>query len=393
MKCVGVTAEYNPFHNGHAYQIREAKRLTGADACIAVLSGSFVQRGEPACMNKFVRSRDAILGGADLVIELPDLLSCACAERFSGGAIRLLASTGIVEYVAFGSESGDIGLISDAAAAELSGEKLKDLLREGCSYPKAVSMLLGENGAALGPNDLLGVEYLRAIARFAPGLEAFAVKRIGSGYSSDELSGEFASAGAIRKAWAEHRFDDIRPYIPEREYESISDEAASPAVLENLSGPILYALRSIGRDGIKALAEVSEGLENPIYEAALRSSGTAELLERVKTKRYTMARLKRILINALLNATEEFQKIAANDPNSLYIRVLAVRRDRANELLSALSANARLPVVTAAVDAAQLNGTAWSVFEHSCLAQRIHALAFDKDRSAVSDFPSSIVVD
>ena len=393
MKCVGIIAEYNPFHNGHAYHIDEAKRASGADAAVVVMSGSFVQRGEPACMNKFVRRRDAVLGGADMVIELPDLLSCACAERFALGGIRLLSSTGIVDSIAFGSESGDMTAITSAAEAELSGDALKELISKGYSYPKAVSLFLAAKGIdPPGPNDLLGLEYVRAVKSIAPQLNTIAVKRIGSDHSSEMLEGMFASAGAVRKAWIKGRFDEIRPFIPGYEYEAISSGSVLPAVPDKLSSPVLYALRSLGKDGIRALPEVSEGLENPIYEAALRSSDLNELLEAVKTKRYTMARLKRIMMSALLGSTEELQKRAASEPDGLYIRVLGVRAEKASELLSMLCAKASLPVIAAAKDVSQLSGTAKEVFEHACRAQRILPLACPERRGASADFPEQIIV-
>lgn len=393
MKCVGIIAEYNPFHNGHAYHIAEAKRAAGADAAVVVMSSSFVQRGEPACMDKFTRRRDAILGGADLVIELPDLLSCACAERFALGGIRLLASTGIVDSVVFGSETGDLAAITAAAGTELSGEELKALIAEGHSYPKAVSLFLSSKGIdPPGPNDLLGIEYVRAAKSIAPQLNMIAVKRIGSGYSSEALYAEYASAAAIRRAWIEGRLNEIRPFIPGNEYEAILSGSVFPAVPDNLSSPTLYALRSLGKDGIRTLAEVSEGLENPIYEAALRSSSLDELLDTVKSKRYTMARLKRIMIGALLGSTEELQKRAVNESGGLYIRVLGVRSEKADELLSELYSKASLPVITAARDASCLSGTAKEVFEHACRAQRIHPLACCEKRGASADFPESIII-
>ncbi|MBQ3938807.1 MAG: nucleotidyltransferase family protein, partial [Clostridia bacterium] len=163
-------------------------------------------------------------------------------------------------------------------------------------------------------------------------------------------------------------------------------------VPDQLSSPVLFALRSLGKDGIRALPEVSEGLENPIYEAALRSSDLNELLEAVKTKRYTMARLKRIMISALLGSTEDLQKRAASEPDGLYIRVLGVRAEKANELLSALCSKASLPVITAAKDVPQLSDTAKEVFEHACRAQRILPLACPERRGASADFPEQIIV-
>ncbi len=397
MNCVGVIAEYNPFHNGHAYQLKEANRLSGADAAIACMSASFVQRGEPALLGKHMRARLAIEGGADMVIELPDAFSCACAERFAFGGVRLLAAAGLVKTLAFGSENGSPELIERCAAAELSGKELKALIKEGHSYPKAAALYLESVGAlpdgAVGPNDLLAAEYLRQLSRIPEDNRPspLCVKRTVP-HDGTATDAGYASASAIRTLIQNVRAEEARPFMSEYAFETINNCAESgcgTASLERLSSPVLAKLRSMRRSEIAGLADVSEGLENPIFKAALESGSIGELLTAVKTKRYTLARLKRILIAALLGTTEGFEKEMCVE-DALYIRVLAVRKERKRELLNALARSASVPVVITASDLSGLSEKQLRLYEHTVLASRLRALACSNSMAACRDFPGTI---
>ena len=397
MTGIGIIAEYNPFHNGHRYHIAETRRLTGADNIIAVMSGSFVQRGEPACMDKFTRAELALRGGADLVIELPDILSCACAEKFAYGGVKLLSSTGLVSGISFGSESGDIQRIRSIAETEVQKERLREELAKGIPYPEAFSNALGSDDTAAlidAPNDTLAVEYLRAISKIDPDLDALSINRIGSQHNSNEAEGIFASAGYIRTLSSRGCITDAAKYVPDDvncRIRELSESGLFPASLSALSGAILYRLRMLGRDGIAELPDVSEGLENPIYKAALESSDIDELLLRVKTKRYTMARLKRILIAALLDSDKSLLNKASSDQDALYIRVLGVRKDKLN-LLSELNNCALLPVVIDIHDAEELSDNAKQILEHSRRASLIHALACPNKRDCIDDFSHPLII-
>ena len=396
MHSVGIIAEYNPFHNGHAYHIGRAKKLSGADTAIVCMSASFTQRGEPACLDKFTRTRLALLSGADMVIELPDLLSCACAERFAYGGVRLLASTGLIGSLAFGSECGDIDMLKKAAELELNGAEMKAALSSGLSYPSAAAQVMKEHGLMLdasAPNDMLALEYTRQLNRLAPGIEPIAVQRIGAGYNDTSLEKGFASASALRNAAECGNLDALLGQVPDAVFEVIASEyerGRFPADLEALSPAILGTLRGMGAVGIAALADVSEGLENPIYRAALSSSGCSELLEKVKTKRYTLARLRRILCYALIGTTDEKQRLAFEAEDALYIRVLGVKKEKLH-LLSELSEKAKLPVVISASDIEVLPENAKTVLEHSRKAQLLHALAFPENRSCIDDFSHALI--
>ncbi len=395
--CIGVIAEYNPFHKGHSYQLNEAWRISACDFGIVCMSASFVQRGEPACADKFMRTRWALEGGADMVIELPDILSVSCAERFATGGIKLLNAAGIVSGICFGSESGNISLLQDISNNTPDPAVLRAKLSNGNSYPSAMNAALGKNGANISmdsPNDMLGIEYLRAIARINPKLKAFTVKRMGSGYNDISDIGEFASATAIRAKLLQPLSDTNIKALPDNVMRTIQAEMKSgrfPASMKTLSDPILYSLRKLGNSGISALAEVSEGLENPLFNAAKACSNCDELLNLVKTKRYTMARLRRILINALLSSTADLQDLAINASDSLYIRVLGLRR-RSIQLLSELNRCAALPIISRHSDIKKLPDNAKRIFDHTALASMVRAAAQPTDKSTEDEFASALII-
>lgn len=443
MNSVGIIAEYDPFHNGHAYHIGEAKRISRAENVIVALSGSFVQRGEPACADKFTRAKWALQGGADLVAELPDALSCSCAQRFAEGGIRLLASTGLVDCVSFGSELGDIEKLRRIADIKLSHKALASSLSKGLSYPAAAAegmKLSGIEAEALSPNDILGIEYLRAINKFAPKIRAFAVKRKGAAHnkgSADVLAGisgkgrktalfredeaadienntanieykaadmDFISASAVRRLLYESENESGKlpnktseelissvPAFVYRDIQALFGAGRLPAKLSRLSDIILYAVRKARPESIRTLADVSEGLENAVKKAACEASNLSEFLNSVKTKRYTLARLKRICINILLGTTESFQRGAASSDDMLCIRVLGVRKEKLN-LLSLLKRRSLLPVITKYSDTSSLCENALRVMEHTRRASAVRDLANPSDKSVKDDFAHPLII-
>ncbi len=399
MKTVSIVAEYNPFHNGHAYQLAEAKRLSGAERAVVVMSASFVQRGEPACADKFTRAKWALDGGADMVLELPDLFSAACAERFACGAVRILAGAGFAESLSFGSETGDAEALRAAALKCEDSAAVADCLKRGLSYPAA----LAEAGCALGPNDILGAEYLRAAAKYSPDTAVYAVKREGAGHADEKLGGEFSSAGAIRRAFfsasATGRLcpavlDGLSGALPRIVLEDAAElmrTGVFPASLEGLSDAALYALRRMSREEMRMLPEVAEGLENLFAEHAADSSGITELLGKVKSKRYTMARLKRIAMCALLGVSEELQRGAASDESRLYARVLGVKKG-AEGLIGELSERSRIPVVVRSSDAEKLPDAARETLRVSELAHAIRAVGQPYEKSFEPDLSHRLIV-
>lgn len=400
MSTVGIIAEYNPFHNGHKYHIGQAKRASGADKAVVVMSGSFVQRGEPACADKFVRAGWAIDNGADMVIELPEVFSLSCAERFASGGVRLLSGTGIVSGICFGSETGDAESIARLARQTPDTEILGTALKKGCSYPAALSAAITSEP---GPNDILASEYVRAIDRCCPEMKFYPVKREGDGYSSDDLGGEFSSANSIRKALSRYDsvsrmspavFDGLSSALPRGVLEEISalmKKGFFPSTIEGLSDTIMYALRVLGADGVSLLPEAAEGLENLFAKHSMDSTDITETLSKVKSKRYTMARLKRIAMCAILGISAAIQAESAENDSALYARVLAVSKG-SESLLSELKEKSRIPVIVRSSDRNGLPRLAAEVERIAAKAHAIQALGRPYEKHVQPDESYRLIV-
>lgn len=389
-ECVGITAEYNPFHNGHAYQLAAARSASGADAAIVVMSGCFTQRGEPAIADKFTRAAWALNNGADMVLELPVPYSLGNAERFASGAVASLAATGLVNSISFGSESGDVDMLKKlaeltASDGHIDRENLRTHLAQGKTFPRAVSDMLTDTNAPAelarglaSPNDILAIEYIKAISRLGLDIGVFAIKRVGAPHDSCAEC-EIASARAVRTAVFSGKLDSVAGAVPKDVLDSLHSgllAKSMPYSEARLSDLIMFSLRSIDAKRLSELPEVTEGLENAIKKAALACADYGELLDAVKSKRYTLARIKRIIMNALIGVSAAD---AAAAPR--YIRVLGVKASAVG-LLSEMSRVAALPVITRGEDAAKLgseaqrslklDARAWELYESiSPLPKRI----------------------
>ena len=354
MHIAGIIAEYNPFHNGHLL-LTQAARRAGAEAVVAVMGGNWLQRGGPALFPKEVRARAALLSGVDLVVELPLPYAAATAERFARGGVALLLGLGCVELLAFGSEHGEIAPLERCAAAladpRLDGE-IKGFLSRGLPYAAArqrgVAALFGEETAAplSRPNDILGVQYLRELARLGGGLRPFTIPRQGAGHHDagpcpgGEERIPTASASWLRGRLLAGGWEDAAPCLPEGSRRVIREaweqgRWADPARLEL---PLLAALRRMGREDLARLPDVSEGLENRLATAVKESAGLEQLLDRAVTKRYPRARLRRVLLSAFLGVPPEMS--AAPPP---YLRVLGMG-PRGAEVLARAKRTATLPL-------------------------------------------------
>lgn len=343
MKTAGIIAEFNPFHNGHHYLAMQARRA-GATHIVAVMSGSFVQRGEPALLSKWQRAQTALHNGIDLVLELPVLYALGSAERFADGAVALLQATGCLDTLVFGSESGDLPALERAARLCLEAEKsplLRQLLKEGCSYPtareRAVAQLGGKSVSALlsSPNNTLGIEYLKAMQRRKATFGAQTILRVGASHDG-EPEGDFASASWLRR----HALagEELSSYLPVQPADSAPRQSfADPARLE---AAILWRLRSMTAEDFSRLPDVTEGLENRLYAAARTAPSVSDFLAAVKTKRYPLARLRRIICYAMLGIrAEDCVKPPA------YLRIIGFN-DRGKELLRAIDRRCALPLMS-----------------------------------------------
>ena len=341
-KVAGIVAEYNPFHRGHAHQIAETRRLLGDDcAVLCVMSGDFVQRGDAAVFDKFERAEAAVRGGADLVLELPLRWSLSSAEGFARGGVSLLKASGVVTHLSFGSETGELAPLQRAADGLRDGalgELLRDALKQGLSFPaarqKALERLIGEDAAVLSnPNDLLAVEYLRAISDLGAALAPLAVRRVGAKHDAAGES-DYPSASALRSrmkagqdvsAWA--------PHLPD----------AKPVFLEDLETAILSRLRMLPKEAFAALPDCAEGLENVLWQAVHSEATLDDILAAAKSRRYPMSRLRRMLLCAALGVKKA-------DGLPPYLRVLAAN-EWGRALLHTMRETASLPVITKPADA------------------------------------------
>ncbi|MDD3401260.1 MAG: nucleotidyltransferase family protein [Eubacteriales bacterium] len=354
MRVVGVVAEYNPLHNGHIYQLEQAKKRTGAAYCIVAMSGNFVQRGEPACTDKFTRAEWALRAGADLVIEIPSVFANSSAERFAEGAIRLLAQTGIVTDLAFGCEEDDLDILyklSDILSNETPEfqQTLAIHLKQGKSYPRARYDALEELGMnpvflreLAKPNNILAIEYLRCINRFAQQISPCPIRRIQNAYNDVALSGQISSATAIRAAFKSGD-PTVNAALPLFVSGALQFDEQFPITINDIGAMMLYKLRHMSDDEVREIPDVSEGFEQVIARAARQSYDTESFFAAVKSKRYTLARCKRIGMCALLNISEELT-CQMRKPINGYLRVLGLRKS-ARSLLSAIVSVSNTPLI------------------------------------------------
>lgn len=331
--AIGIVAEYNPFHNGHKYQLEQAKKLSGDDTAVVVMSGSFVQRGEPALCSKWARAQMAVSCGANLVVELPVCFAVRSAEFFARGAVSLLNALN-VDRVAFGCETSDVDRLKTAARILKSGDadrlaKLKAAIDEGLSYPAAVTKAYPEYADILSkPNNLLALEYIKAGAA-----NPMPIQRIGIDHDGG-CSGEYASASYIRA-----NPDKASDYMPYESYKILENEIKNggcPPDPMRLSDIALAKLRGETAESLSKVCDVAEGIENRIIKFAKESASLEELYDKVKTKRFTHARIRRIVISSLLGITEDLKNSTPD-----YIRVLGADK-KGFELLK----KAGLPVIT-----------------------------------------------
>lgn len=375
--AVGLIVEYNPLHNGHVYHLEQAKKMTGADVAVAVMSGHFLQRGEPAIVSKWARAEMALRMGVDLVLELPAAYAVQPAEWFAYGAVATLHHTGVVDSLCFGSESGELAPLEELAALLASEPEaltaaLQQELASGASYPAAyaaaaASMAPGKDMAEAmallkQPNNTLGLHYLIALRRLGSAINPFTAQRTGAGYH-DAMpgSGSIASATAVRRLLlGEGALSAAAPYVPaevlailEREWQA----GRAPVHMERYRDALFTQLVTKSAEELSSYVEVTEGLEHRVRGqlSSLPELSVNALLEAIKTKRYTRAKLQRMLTHILLNhkKNEMTPELLQKGPH--YIRVLGFTK-KGQALLKEMRKKATLPVVIKA-----------SAFEHEHL--------------------------
>ena len=384
MAAAGIIAEYNPLHLGHCCQLRRLRALLGEETpVICAMSGNFVQRGDFALLGKHARAEAAVRSGADLVLEIPLSWACAPAERFAQGGVEVLLGTGLVTDLVFGSESADAGAIRSAAEA-LLGPDFPEALRRELAGPhsfaaarqRALAGLIGEEGAEVlsRPNDILAVEYAKALSREGSEVHLVPILRQGAGHDQD--GGEYPSAGSIRRMIQEgRRAEALAAMAPAmREiYEAEEARGRAPVFAAGAERAILAQLRRMGEADFLALDAGGEGLGNRLAAAAREAASLEEVLDRAKTKRYAYSRLRRLALWAYLGLR----------PETLPARVPCLRPLAMNQRGRALLAEARrrgaLPILTKPADVRRLTPEAQAVFRREVLATDLYTLAFPGD--------------
>ncbi|GGB57462.1 nucleotidyltransferase [Fictibacillus barbaricus] len=357
MKATGVVVEYNPFHNGHYYHLQETKNVSGADCVIAVMSGNFLQRGEPALLSKWKRTKMALLGGADLVIELPYSFATSHAPRFAYGSIYLLQSLG-AESFCFGSESGDGALFNETHDLVNSQNytyqaKLREFIDTGLSYPSAAARAYEalETPLALDlskPNNILGFEYVRASRELGFRIKPLTIKRKNADYHDVLLGkGDIASATAIREAVFSSDIRKAKHYMPSFTFDLLAEEQSVKGTLMNWERlyPLLrYQLLSSSPSEINTFYEVEEGLEYRMIDAMRSCDSFESFMKQLKTKRYTWTRLQRACLHVLNKIRKEDMLALLESPPG-YIRVLGMT-GKGREYLRSVKKSIDLPLVT-----------------------------------------------
>ncbi|MGN0317288.1 MAG: nucleotidyltransferase [Lachnospira sp.] len=368
MKSVGIVCEYNPLHNGHIFHINESKRITGADVVICAMSGNYVQRGEPAIIDKYTRCRNAVDYGADIVVELPVHTALSSAENFAAGAILTLSALK-AESICFGSESGDISNLLSIAKVTLNetnetSEYIKNLLAGGMSYPSALSVALKhfyniDETITSNPNNTLGIEYLKAIIKYNTDIKPYTIKRIGAGYNSNSFD-TFMSASGIRNIINSKNNDELnnlKNYIPIELFNQLNNDINNiyPVSINDFSVLFNYKMSEIINlsttkgDAIEKLCsypDISKDFANRMLCCYEGTCSITEYIESVKTKNITYARISRSIMRIILGITK-------TAPDINFVRILGLS-DVGRNYLKAIKNDVTVPLITKVADNKEL---------------------------------------
>lgn len=394
-KTAAIIAEYNPFHNGHAFHIERVRKITGVENIVVIMSGNYVQRGDCAVLDKFARARMALSGGADLVLELPLPFACSSAEKFALGGVTIADALGGVDYLGFGMECSDTRQLISAANA-VNDEKIKPLLDKHLSEGKlfaaarteAVREAYGDDiaGILCSPNNTLAVEYIRALGRINSKIVPVGVNREGAEHNSVEASGAFASATAIRQMLANGRVESASKFMPCSSSEILNEcilRGTAPANIHLCERAILSRLRGMTREQLAQLPDISEGLENRIFDCVRRALSLEELYDSIKAKRYSHARIRRIILSAFVGLRD------AHSQSVSYIRILGMNT-RGRNMLS--EANPTLPVISAYKHVQNLPKFAQNIYRLECHADDLWALMTPKIQPCDANMSTKMVI-
>lgn len=403
-KILAIICEYNPFHNGHLYQLNESIKQVNPDFVICIMSGNFVERGNTALINKWARAQMALEAGVDMVIELPTIYSISSAENFAAGSIKILNSLKCDTFLSFGSECGDMKILNTFADILIKEPAeyvtmLNHELSKGLSFPKARenAMLLYindiRNSANIlsGSNNILAIEYIKQIIKTGNKIIPLTIKRVGTEYNSLSTSNGIASATAIRELLLQKK--SVKNLMPASSYSILKEELGNGRFVLDISQfekIIIYKLRCMDIEQIANLPDVSEGLEYKIKEAANTCNTLANLISMIKSKRYTLTRINRIMLYVLLDITK--QDYINSQKITPYIRILGMS-ENGKLLLSELSKNRKLEIITSVKQFIDKNNNKIlnTMLSKDILATNIYTLGYTKYPSANLDYTNKIV--
>ena len=406
-KVLGIIAEYNPFHNGHLYHLEKSKKETGCTYTVAIISGNFTQRGSTSLVDKWSKAETAIKCGIDLVIELPVLYAVSSAENFAEGAIKILDSLKVVDYVSFGSETDSIELLDKCADILYNEPKeykslLSHELQKGISYPKArenalmiyLNNIKKFSNTLSSPNNILGIEYLKALKKFKSNIKPISIPRYEVGYNDLGYTGNFASSTAIRNMIKNNGFQILQNLMPDCSYSNLIQNIKNGHVIPDISvfeKEIIYTLRKMDISQIAQLPDVSEGLEFAIKNTANSCNSITEFLNIIKCKRYTSTRLQRILLYTLLDITKKDMIISRKIQP--YVRVLGLN-NRGKFLISEIAkANPKLEIITSVKRFSDNNSNKnlKIMLDKDIWATNVYTIGYEHDSWNNLDFTKKII--
>ena len=411
--AVGIVAEYNPFHNGHAYHIKKAKELADAEYCIVVMSGDFVQRGSPAIYDKYTRTAMALSCGADLVLELPSVFATSSAEDFSSCGVALLNNLGVVDSICFGSECADLEKLTSIASilaneSPLYSEELRRQLKKGLTFPQSRTMALMTIGAMkeedtailTAPNNILGIEYIKAIIRQQAALKPITIARKGQGYHDFVLTPEsFCSATGLRKAIKESnelssKTDTIFDYVPESVKLKILE--SKPLYTNDFSLLLNSTLLRLSMEGqpYHNYSDVSEELAARISKQIPDYDSFNEKINQLKTRQYTYTRVSRALLHILLGTTSRLSEDGKKAGYAPYARILGFKKSSA-PLMGEIKKRGSIPLISKTAGAeTSLSGAAASMLRHDFYSSHIYqtVLQAKYETKVKNEFTQSVVI-
>ncbi len=406
-KVLGIVAEYNPFHNGHLYHLEKSKEMTGSSYTVAIMSGNFTQRGSTSLMDKWSKAEAAIQCGVDLVIELPVLYSISSAENFAEGSLKILDSLKVVDYISFGSETADIEILNKCADVLYREPRryktlLSHELKKGVSFPKAresaLMMYLNDirkyANVLSSPNNILGIEYLKAIRKLKSNIQPVCIPRYEAGYNDLSYTGNIASSTAIRNIIKNNGFKPLQNLIPAPSYATLIQNIKTGHIVPDVSvfeKEIIYTLRKMETQEIAELPDVCEGLEFAIKNAANSCNSIVEFLNIIKSKRYTTTRLQRILLYALLGITKKDMELSKK--TQPYVRVLGLNQRGKFLIAEIAKANPKLEIVTSVKRFINKNSNKnlTAMLDKDIWATNVYTIGYEDDSWNNLDFTKKIV--